>query len=303
MRPFSLLLCILLSGSVTVLAQNDYEHFTSQNSGLGYHQILEADDGTTALEMLSKQKVGLIVSDWNMPKMSGLDLLKTVRADEALKSIPFLMVTAEAQKENVIDAVRAGADGPDRDMAEAVAADDRLGVAGAQIAARELEDLPGPRARRALVVDDVVDGRAGRLTDREHGRQRHLVADRDRGGRALDGVEGDEVAMGVAEQAERLGVAALDQRAQPVADDELPLGGGRPPAPGAFERRLAMVLRDVVEVVRHRAAHVLGGVVEEHVEEDDAEPRVGDVGGQLRRPGQAGASALGDKAPHLVVGI
>ena len=75
---------------------------------LGYNQILEADDGTTALEMLPNQKIDLIVSDWNMPKMSGLDLLKAVRADDAFKDIPFLMVTAEAQKENIIDAVEAG---------------------------------------------------------------------------------------------------------------------------------------------------------------------------------------------------
>ena len=51
---------------------------------------------------------GLIISDWNMPQMSGLDLLKTVRGDESTKKIPFLMVTAEAQKDNVLQAVQAG---------------------------------------------------------------------------------------------------------------------------------------------------------------------------------------------------
>ena len=75
---------------------------------LGFTNIIEADDGTTALEVLDKQKIDLIISDWNMPKMSGLDLLKAVRADDAFKDIPFLMVTAEAQKENIIDAVQAG---------------------------------------------------------------------------------------------------------------------------------------------------------------------------------------------------
>ncbi len=75
---------------------------------LGFKNILEADDGTTALEVLEKQDIDLIISDWNMPKMSGLDLLKRVRADEKYSKHPFLMVTAEAQKQNVIEAVQAG---------------------------------------------------------------------------------------------------------------------------------------------------------------------------------------------------
>ncbi|HFC98309.1 MAG TPA: response regulator [Thermosulfurimonas dismutans] len=73
---------------------------------LGFRNIIEADDGTTAWEILQKEPVDLIISDWNMPKMSGLELLKKVRADEKLKDIPFLMVTAEAQKENIIEAVK-----------------------------------------------------------------------------------------------------------------------------------------------------------------------------------------------------
>ena len=60
------------------------------------------------MEELKKEKVGLIVSDWNMPNMTGLDLLRAVREDMNLKSIPFLMVTAEGQKENVVEAVKAG---------------------------------------------------------------------------------------------------------------------------------------------------------------------------------------------------
>ena len=75
---------------------------------LGFKNIIEADDGSTALEELKKEKVGLILCDWNMPKMTGLDLLKSVRGDDGLKAIPFIMVTAEAQKENVVDAVKAG---------------------------------------------------------------------------------------------------------------------------------------------------------------------------------------------------
>ncbi len=75
---------------------------------LGFENVIEADDGTTALEALKKNKIDLIVSDWNMPKMTGLELLKTVRASDEYKGIPFLMVTAEAQKQNVLDAVQAG---------------------------------------------------------------------------------------------------------------------------------------------------------------------------------------------------
>ena len=75
---------------------------------LGFENVIETDDGTTALEALKKNKIDLIVSDWNMPKMTGLELLKTVRASDEYKGIPFLMVTAEAQKQNVLEAVQAG---------------------------------------------------------------------------------------------------------------------------------------------------------------------------------------------------
>ena len=77
----------------------------NDSKGFGF---IEAENGSSALDELKKEKVGLIVSDWNMPKMTGLDLLKAVRGDERLKSIPFIMVTAEGQKENVIEAVKAG---------------------------------------------------------------------------------------------------------------------------------------------------------------------------------------------------
>ena len=75
---------------------------------IGLRRIAEADDGSTALELLKKDKFDLIISDWNMPKMSGLDLLKAVRSDGSLKDIPFVMVTAEAQKDCVLQAVQAG---------------------------------------------------------------------------------------------------------------------------------------------------------------------------------------------------
>jgi len=74
---------------------------------LEFKTILEAENGTSALDILHTQEVHLIVSDWNMPKMTGLELLKAVRGDDKLKNLPFLMVTAESQKENIVEAVKA----------------------------------------------------------------------------------------------------------------------------------------------------------------------------------------------------
>ena len=75
---------------------------------IGFKNIIEADDGSTALAVLKKDKVDLIMSDWNMPKVTGLELLKAVRSDESMQDIPFLMVTAEGQKDSVIQTVQAG---------------------------------------------------------------------------------------------------------------------------------------------------------------------------------------------------
>ena len=75
---------------------------------LGFTNVTEADDGTTACEKLEMDSVDLVVSDWNMPAMSGLDLLKKVRTSEKYKTVPFIMVTAEGKRENVITAVQAG---------------------------------------------------------------------------------------------------------------------------------------------------------------------------------------------------
>ncbi|MBG0790124.1 MAG: chemotaxis response regulator CheY [Desulfovibrionaceae bacterium] len=74
---------------------------------LGFNNIVEADDGSTAWEVLNKDNIDFIVSDWNMPNMSGIELLRKVRASEEYADIPFLMVTAEAQQENIIEAVQA----------------------------------------------------------------------------------------------------------------------------------------------------------------------------------------------------
>ena len=75
---------------------------------LGIKNVDEADDGSTALPKLKQNKYDIVISDWNMPKMTGLDLLKAVRADENLKSLPFLMVTAEALKDNIVAAAQEG---------------------------------------------------------------------------------------------------------------------------------------------------------------------------------------------------
>ena len=75
---------------------------------LGYTNIVEAEDGAEALSLLQREKVDFVISDWNMPNMSGLELLKAIRADEHLKPLPVLLVTAEALKENVVEAVKAG---------------------------------------------------------------------------------------------------------------------------------------------------------------------------------------------------
>ena len=78
---------------------------------LGYSEAEEADDGDSALEKLRGTRFDLVIADWNMPRMNGLDLVKAIRADEELKTIPVLMVTAEASKENIIEAVKSGASG------------------------------------------------------------------------------------------------------------------------------------------------------------------------------------------------
>ena len=74
--------------------------------GLGFTNIVEADNGLRALEVLKGEKIDFIVSDWNMPEMSGIELLKAVRASEEWKDLPFLMVTAEGKSQQVLEAVK-----------------------------------------------------------------------------------------------------------------------------------------------------------------------------------------------------
>ncbi len=82
-------------------------------SELGYANIEEADDGKTALPMIQAAAAGpnpfqFIISDWNMPGMQGIDLLKAVKADPKLKELPFMLVTAESEQKNIIEAAQAG---------------------------------------------------------------------------------------------------------------------------------------------------------------------------------------------------
>lgn len=75
---------------------------------IGFNNVDEASDGATALQKLRRDTFGLIISDWNMEPMTGLQLLKEIRADEKLRGTPFIMVTAESKTENVIAAKKAG---------------------------------------------------------------------------------------------------------------------------------------------------------------------------------------------------
>lgn len=78
---------------------------------LGFTNIQEADDGNTALPMLQQGDFDFVVTDWNMPGMQGIDLLKEIRSDEKLAHLPILMVTAEAKREQIIQAAQAGVNG------------------------------------------------------------------------------------------------------------------------------------------------------------------------------------------------
>ncbi len=101
-----------INTSVKVLVVDDFASMRRIIKGalklIGIHDIIEAENGEEALKKLKKEKIGLIVSDWYMPNMNGLDLLKIVKGDKTLKNIPFLMVTTEGQKDSVIEAIQSG---------------------------------------------------------------------------------------------------------------------------------------------------------------------------------------------------
>jgi len=97
-----------------ILVVDDYQTMTrimkSLLKQIGLEDVTAAGDGTDALELLKSQPFDLVISDWNMEKMTGLDLLKAIRADAKLKHIKFIMVTAEARMENAAEAKKHGAD-------------------------------------------------------------------------------------------------------------------------------------------------------------------------------------------------
>ncbi len=78
---------------------------------LGFNNTAEADDGATALPMLQAGGFDFVITDWNMPQMPGIDLLKAVRADASLKDLPVMMVTAEANRDQIVEAAEAGVNG------------------------------------------------------------------------------------------------------------------------------------------------------------------------------------------------
>lgn len=78
---------------------------------LGFNNISEAEDGVAALEILKGQDIEFVITDWNMPNMTGLQLLQAIRGDDKLKHIPVLLVTAEALKDYVVEAAKAGVNG------------------------------------------------------------------------------------------------------------------------------------------------------------------------------------------------
>ena len=78
---------------------------------LGYTNVDEAEDGVVAMQRLKGNNFQFVITDWNMPNMTGIELLRTIRADPSLKHLPVLMITAEAKKENIIEAAQSGASG------------------------------------------------------------------------------------------------------------------------------------------------------------------------------------------------
>ena len=101
-----------IDSSTPILVVDDYQTMIriirNLLKQLGFENVDDATDGVEAMEKLRQRKYGLIISDWNMEPMTGYELLKTVRSDEALKTTPFIMVTAESKTDNVIAAKKAG---------------------------------------------------------------------------------------------------------------------------------------------------------------------------------------------------
>ena len=104
-----------MSNAMKILVVDDFSTMRRIVKGLlaelGYSDVTEADDGTTALPLLKGGGFDFLITDWNMPGMAGLDLLKAVRGDAKLAKLPVLMLTAEAKREQIIEAAQAGVSG------------------------------------------------------------------------------------------------------------------------------------------------------------------------------------------------
>ncbi|MEO8297866.1 MAG: response regulator [Burkholderiales bacterium] len=100
---------------MTVLVVDDFSTMrrivTNLLKDKGFSRTLEAEDGKQALHLIETTPVHMVISDWNMPVMNGLELLRAVRAAPEYRHLPFLLITAEARKENIVEAAQAGADG------------------------------------------------------------------------------------------------------------------------------------------------------------------------------------------------
>jgi two-component system, chemotaxis family, chemotaxis protein CheY len=98
--------------SAVILVVDD--HHVTRNlvksilKGIGYEHVLQAENGHAAIKMIFDEKIDLVICDWNMPSLSGLDVLKKIRSDAKYKNLPFLMLTAEAYRENVSAALQLG---------------------------------------------------------------------------------------------------------------------------------------------------------------------------------------------------
>lgn len=103
---------------------------------LGFVNVDEAEDGAIALQKLRASRFDFVVTDWNMPNMTGIELLRNIRADGGLRHLPVLMVTAEARKENIIEAAQAGASGYVVKPFTAATLDEKLKKIFATMAAR-----------------------------------------------------------------------------------------------------------------------------------------------------------------------
>ncbi|WP_406856540.1 response regulator [Alsobacter sp. KACC 23698] len=101
-----------LETSMPILVVDDYQTMIriirNLLKQLGFEDVDDAADGQQAMSKLKQRQYGLVISDWNMEPMTGYDLLKSVRADDSLKDMPFIMVTAESKTDNVIAAKKAG---------------------------------------------------------------------------------------------------------------------------------------------------------------------------------------------------